>query len=278
VRENPVDSEIESTGEDFKRHLGTVLMQARNERNIGLIKAVTDLKLNRKYLQGLESGDWSALPGRFYARGFLIQYACYLGVDIKDELEILKTNDYRLTSPHTFPDPPIAPKRFWAVASGISFLLLLLVFNIFPSHDEARTPAMDKPATSAEPSPDNIQVNHKDVSKGMARTDTKRTSSTDSGETAETEKASPALHQYRFKANKLQVLLRVFDRNKKRIKTFLLKPGETARLKQEGFIYISAGRAGALIISVDGRVVAPAGSLGEPGSEVRMVKVQSDTA
>jgi len=277
VRENPVDSEMESSGEDFKRHLGTLLIQARNERKIGLIKAVTDLKLNREYLQGLESGDWSALPGKFYARGFLIQYARYLGVDIKDELAILKTSDYRLTSPHTFPDPPIAPKRFWAVASGISFLLLLLIFNIFLSHDEARTPAMDKPATSTEPSPDDIRVNHKDVSKGMARANTKRTSPTDSRENAKTEKVSPVLHQYSFKANKLQVLLRVFDRNKKRISTFLLKPGETARLKQKGFIYISAGRAGALAISVDGKVVAPAGSLGELGSEVRMVKVRSDS-
>jgi len=247
-------------------------MQARQEKKIELIKAFTDLKLNREYLQALESGDWSALPGRFYARGFLIQYASYLGVDIKDELAILQTNDYRLTSPHTFPDPPIAPKIFWAVASGISFLLLLLIFNIFSSHDAVRAPAVDKPAASAEP-----QVNHEDASKGMVRTDTKGTSPTDSGETAEMEKAPPVLHQYRFKAHKLQVWLRVFDSNKKRIMTFLLKPGETARLKQKGVIYISAGRAGALIISVDGKVVAPAGSLGDPGSKVRMVKIQSDT-
>jgi len=159
-REDSTDAELESSGEDSKQYLGTLLTQARKERKISLIRAANDLKLNRKYLQALESGNWSALPGKFYARGFLSQYARYLSVDIEAELEALKANDYRLTRPHTFPDPPIAPKRIWAVASGISFLLLLLIFNIFSSHDEARGPVMDKPATSAEPPPDDIQVNH----------------------------------------------------------------------------------------------------------------------
>lgn len=131
--------------EDSSRHgIGTILSEARKEKKIGLIKAATDLRLSKNYIEALESGDWSGLPGKFYARGFLRDYGAYLGVDIRTEIEALRTEGYQLTKPHTIPDPSIAPKREWALAAGIAFLLLFLLFNIFGNEYE------DKPSASAE--------------------------------------------------------------------------------------------------------------------------------
>ncbi len=129
--------------DSFRNRIGTMLSQARKEKKIGLVKAATDLKLSKSYIEALESGDWSVLPGKFYARGFLRVYGTYLDVDIQAEIETLRTEGYRLTKPHTIPDPPIAPKREWALAAGIVFLLLFLLFNIFENRyeDESSVPA-----------------------------------------------------------------------------------------------------------------------------------------
>jgi len=264
-------SEQQASGEDLKKSLGNLLARARNEREISLVQAVTDLKLNREYLQALESGDWTSLPGRFYARGFLRQYARYLNVDIRAELEALKTGDYQLTRPHTFPDPPIAPKKFWAITSGITFLLLLVLFNIFSSRNNGRADT----ATEVQPVTDHPPFRKQQgvATAGMETPATEMAEPVDQDRKSRSKESADIFHLYRFRAHKLPVWLRLFDSRKKRIRTLFLKPGKATQLRLKGPIYISTGRAGALSIHMDGNVVVPTGSLGKQGSAVRMFRV-----
>jgi hypothetical protein len=53
---------------------------------VDLYRVERDTKIRFKYLAALEDGDFMDLPGDVYARGFLRNYATYLGLDA-DELE-----------------------------------------------------------------------------------------------------------------------------------------------------------------------------------------------
>src|SRR5439155_18581165 len=61
--------------------LGELLRDAREARGISLAEAERDTKIRAKYISALEGDNPAGLPGPVYARGFLRNYAAYLGVD-----------------------------------------------------------------------------------------------------------------------------------------------------------------------------------------------------
>lgn len=63
------------------RRLGEILVMARQSRGIELERAARDTKIRVHYLAALEASDFRALPGTVYTKGFLRNYAQYLGLD-----------------------------------------------------------------------------------------------------------------------------------------------------------------------------------------------------
>ena len=61
--------------------VGEQLREAREVRGFDLYRAERDTKIRSKYLEALEAGDFADLPGEVYTRGFLRNYASYLGLD-----------------------------------------------------------------------------------------------------------------------------------------------------------------------------------------------------
>lgn len=66
------------------RPLGEWLKQHRDELGISLEKAETETRIRAQYLQALEAEDLKALPNHVVARGFLRNYAVYLGLDAQE--------------------------------------------------------------------------------------------------------------------------------------------------------------------------------------------------
>src|SRR5664279_5287605 len=64
--------------------VGERLRDARETRGVDLFRVERDTKIRTKYLAALEDGDFTDLPGDVYARGFLRNYASYLGLDADD--------------------------------------------------------------------------------------------------------------------------------------------------------------------------------------------------
>lgn len=60
---------------------GNTLRQARENKNISLDDAAKELFILKRHLQAIESEDYNALPQRTFARGFVVNYAKFLGVD-----------------------------------------------------------------------------------------------------------------------------------------------------------------------------------------------------
>src|SRR6478672_10219995 len=57
------------------------LLAARERKGVDLYRAERDTKIRARYLAALERGDWRELPGSVYTKGFLRNYALYLGLD-----------------------------------------------------------------------------------------------------------------------------------------------------------------------------------------------------
>jgi cytoskeletal protein RodZ len=68
--------------------LGDMLRDARQARGASLQEAERETKIRAKYLGALEDDNFTGLPGPVYVRGFLRNYAHYLGLDVNEVMEL----------------------------------------------------------------------------------------------------------------------------------------------------------------------------------------------
>ncbi|KZZ82779.1 MULTISPECIES: RodZ domain-containing protein [Bacillaceae] len=61
--------------------LGNRLKQAREEKQLTLDDLQTMTKIQKRYLIGIEEGNYKIMPGQFYVRAFIKQYAEAVGLD-----------------------------------------------------------------------------------------------------------------------------------------------------------------------------------------------------
>ena len=97
------------------------LVAAREARGIDLLRAERETKIRRTYLAALERGDYAALPGAVYVRGFLRNYATYLGLDPEEAVA-----QWHRDAPAGVPEPAIvmpqaltAPRKGLVLSSGL---------------------------------------------------------------------------------------------------------------------------------------------------------------
>ncbi len=73
--------------------VGDMLHAAREKKGVDLYRAERDTKIRARHLAALEAGDFAALPGSVYVKGFLRNYALYLGLDPAEVLERWRERD-----------------------------------------------------------------------------------------------------------------------------------------------------------------------------------------
>jgi cytoskeletal protein RodZ len=82
------------------------LTAARERKGVELVRAERDTKIRVRYLSALESGDYRDLPGAVYTKGFLRNYAIYLGLDPEDVLRQWRRERGEATAPEAAIVPP----------------------------------------------------------------------------------------------------------------------------------------------------------------------------
>ncbi|SEB02175.1 protein RodZ, contains Xre-like HTH and DUF4115 domains [Thalassobacillus cyri] len=70
--------------------LGTRLREARESKGFSLEDIQQVTKIQKRYLQAIEKGDHSVLPGTFYARAFIREYAAAVGLSPDEIMEEYK--------------------------------------------------------------------------------------------------------------------------------------------------------------------------------------------
>src|SRR5690625_2132441 len=86
--------------------LGERLKEARDEKNLTLDDIQRETKIQKRYLVAIENNEWSKIPGIFYARAFIREYANVVGLngddlltEHKDELPLNDEKKYDYTTP-----------------------------------------------------------------------------------------------------------------------------------------------------------------------------------
>ena len=82
IRPDRPDPETSSAGPGLPDRL----LAARERKGVDLYRAERDTKIRARYLGALERGEYRELPGDVYVKGFLRNYALYLGLDPEDVL------------------------------------------------------------------------------------------------------------------------------------------------------------------------------------------------
>ena len=70
----------------FLTELGARLKEARLARGYSLEDLQNITKIQKRYLIGIEEGNYAIMPGSFYVRAFIKQYAEAVGLDADEVL------------------------------------------------------------------------------------------------------------------------------------------------------------------------------------------------
>ena len=136
------------------------LYAARERKGVDLYRAERDTKIRARYLGALERGDYKELPGAVYTKGFLRNYALYLGLDPEDVLAQWRRErgDGKEQPPAiVVPRPISAPRKGMTFSPGIVVAALLTVvivaFGVYLGLQVLRftkppTIALTQPATA----------------------------------------------------------------------------------------------------------------------------------
>ena len=133
------------------------LYAARERKGVDLYRAERDTKIRARYLGALERGDYKELPGAVYTKGFLRNYALYLGLDPEDVLAQWRQErgDGKEQPPAiVVPRPISAPRKGMTFSPGIVVAALLTVVIVaFGAYLGIQVLRFTKPPTIAVTQP-----------------------------------------------------------------------------------------------------------------------------
>jgi len=154
------------------------LAAARERKGVDLARAERDTKIRARYLSALERGDYRELPGAVYTKGFLRNYAIYLGLDPEDVLRQWRRErgDQAAPAPEIVPPRPLAePARPLTFSPSIIVAALMtlgvVAFGVYLSVQLLRY-AKPPVLTVTSPSPASITVDETVTSYHLAGTAT----------------------------------------------------------------------------------------------------------
>jgi len=81
--------------------LGQILREARESRGLTLAEVQSEIRISSRFLEALESGEYEVLPTPVHVRGFLRNYARFLGLDPQPLLDRYSFNAGHVPPPVT---------------------------------------------------------------------------------------------------------------------------------------------------------------------------------
>lgn len=109
--------------------IGHYLREVRESLGLDVRDVAHQLNIRAKYLLALENGDLGEIPGKVYARGYLMNYAEYLGLN-KDEIaeEFDRLVDHRGQVKYFLPEPTERSYQPGMLVVGAALLIVVLIY------------------------------------------------------------------------------------------------------------------------------------------------------
>jgi cytoskeleton protein RodZ len=121
------------------QEIGQYLRESRESLHVTIEDAARALHIRAKYLKALEKGDLNDMPGKAYIRGYIRNYALYLGLEVDKVLEAYgvligpKAHDLFIPEPTLQQNLP-SRQLIWLSLGG---LFLLYGFWYFAIHERS---------------------------------------------------------------------------------------------------------------------------------------------
>jgi cytoskeleton protein RodZ len=135
----PDDSQGRPPEASDRANFGAELRREREMRNISVREISDTTKISTRFLKAIESGDYAALPAPVFTRGFIREYAGYLGldgeemvdrymaiIDREEQRQEIEEAEMRERVSGPFSGLPAGGAMKWVVA-GLAGLVVLLV-------------------------------------------------------------------------------------------------------------------------------------------------------
>jgi cytoskeleton protein RodZ len=143
------------------RDAGAMLAAAREAAGLSIDAVAAQLKLAPRQVRAIEAGDFAALPGRTFVRGFARNYARLLGLDPAGVLAALPDAEAEpgLSHPHlastdrAMGEIPAERARPRSVAGWAIALALLAIVVVAVAYERLRPPSASAPVESPAPVP-----------------------------------------------------------------------------------------------------------------------------
>ncbi|UOK59584.1 helix-turn-helix domain-containing protein [Bacillus sp. OVS6] len=118
--------------------LGNRLKQAREERKLSLDDLQAMTKIQKRYLIGIEEGNYGIMPGNFYVRAFIKQYAETVGLDPdrifeehKNEIPVVYSDETtELSRVKTHKELPKSASKALEILPRILIIVLVLLVAV----------------------------------------------------------------------------------------------------------------------------------------------------
>lgn len=142
--------------------VGQILSASRNHKKLTLEQVEKATKIRLKFLVALEDDDLSKLPPGTFTKGFIKNYAAYLGLPIEETMAFYRrqvNEDKTLV----LPNKPVSRTRFAFSATAIGVAILVLLFFIYITYSYFRfagapTLTLSSPVANSVVTTDQVEV------------------------------------------------------------------------------------------------------------------------
>jgi cytoskeletal protein RodZ len=137
------------------KSVGSILHETRRAKGISLEEVEKSTRIRRKFLEAIESDDYTVIPSLAYAKGFVKNYSEFLGLDSNMTLAFFRRQSQDTTRQNLLPKKSIVseesffrltPGRFLMLLLGVCVLLFLSYFIVqYQSLRQAPHLSIEKP-------------------------------------------------------------------------------------------------------------------------------------
>jgi cytoskeletal protein RodZ len=261
-----------------KGTFGEYLKREREMRGVSLDEITAATRIATRFLQAIEDEHWDQLPGGVFNRGFVRAVARYLGLDEESTVAeyVSAVEDHPTVPVWTGSPPAVTPEQPWLAWILIAVIVLVLamggwfaVRRIFAWRASRHTaqvfaqstvPPLEQSALSSTTEPVPFSAKHAPISSADSPASPSNTNSPLAGDA--TFPAGDSLFQLKVEADRTTRVTVESDTH--RVFQGTLKAGEGRIFTARDKIQLSAGDAGALLLELNGKTLAP---IGPPGHE-----------
>jgi cytoskeletal protein RodZ len=115
--------------------VGEILREEREKKGLSLKDVETAISIRSLYLKSIEEGNYSIIPGEVYLKGFIRNYANYLGLNGQEMVDLYRKSQLPSPTPIASVPSPVEPPQTKPTAPvgklmGKRLLILILLIII----------------------------------------------------------------------------------------------------------------------------------------------------